>query len=130
MFKWRVNSILGFIAFLFSFGFSYINNTWQTSLFRAVIGFLLFFLLGALVTIVWNQMISQKNEPLRTNNRAEEEQNLDDKPKKSAEEQGEEHSFQAMSLGALHKGDSESTSGEEVAQAIRTMMNDNGRDSS
>jgi len=57
---WLVNLLLGVFAFLFTFFFSAPNNTWQLALFRAGIGFLLFFLLGFPLRILLHEIASKK----------------------------------------------------------------------
>ncbi|WP_318507779.1 hypothetical protein [Bacillus sp. T3] len=44
--NWKINILLGATGFLFTYLFSFMNNTWLTSIFRASLVFLLFFLLG------------------------------------------------------------------------------------
>lgn len=102
----KVNTIIGFIAFLITGLFSLVNNTWQLSLFRAGIGFLLFFILGNLLSILLHQILS-KNYSNSTRI-----QNVNEKSNKSTvrEEKVEdipldEPSFQAIPLQSLHNGE-------------------------
>ena len=59
---WLFNVILGFSAFLFTFFFSIINNTLETSLLRAAMGFILFFVLAYALRYV----LAQKNMGITT----------------------------------------------------------------
>ena len=58
--NWRINAFLALLASLFTFFSSIFNNTWQTSLLRALIGFLLFFFLGNIIRVAINQNNSNK----------------------------------------------------------------------
>lgn len=58
--NWKINTILGCTGFLFTYLFSIMNNTWQTSLFRAGIGFLLFFLLAYVLRFVLHQTLEKQ----------------------------------------------------------------------
>jgi uncharacterized membrane protein YraQ (UPF0718 family) len=99
----KVNIILGFVAFLFTYLFSVANNTWQTSLFRAFLGFLIFFILGFALSFILKQKEAKKHDsmsesPLNvTPEKVETEQKkLVDKELKS------EPSFQSIPLNSLH----------------------------
>jgi len=103
--NWGVSIIFGVMAFLCTFFFSLTNNTWQTSLFRAGIGFLLFFILGYLTKFILKQ-ISQKKIPLHTNQNSEDEgiPKIDQEERES-EAKMDETDFQAIPLQALHNGE-------------------------
>ena len=60
--SWKVNACLGLTAFIFGYGLSLVNNTWTTSLFRALIGFVLFFVIGYLIRMIFFQMGMRKTE--------------------------------------------------------------------
>jgi flagellar biosynthesis/type III secretory pathway M-ring protein FliF/YscJ len=116
--NWKLNAILGLIPFLLTYLFSFTNNTWQTSMFRACIGFLLFFVLGYMIRLVLNQMKIKKNSSSVHEHIAVEESNAETEIKKYVEDVLKE-SFQQISLQALHKGEN-TKDPEEVAQTIRT----------
>ncbi|MBL4952963.1 hypothetical protein JK635_12140 [Neobacillus sp. YIM B02564] len=125
--SWRINAILGLTAFILSFVLSFVNNTWQTSLFRAVIGFVLFFIFGYLLRMIFQQMTSRKsgdklppqtmNQPYSAKANAAKQSHsqwqeaVNGKGKSKAPEVSKENAhFQAISLEALHtkKGSNES----------------------
>jgi uncharacterized membrane protein YraQ (UPF0718 family) len=118
--RWKVNGFMGLIVSLFTYLFSYPNNTWQTTLFRAGIGFLLFFVVGIILQFVLHQVNSKNNTDRdQKQNRLEETQ-----AKSVANIQGgdiplEEPSFQAFPLEALHSGGDEKDL-EKTVQTIRT----------
>ncbi|WP_052353717.1 hypothetical protein [Neobacillus jeddahensis] len=103
--SWRVNVLLGFFAFLFTFLFSMVNNTWQTSLIRAGFGFLLFFLLGYMVRLGMYQNIAKKNPDLdqtdMTNRIGKQQVEQSHQGEKVSKDQP---SFQSIPLGAIHHG--------------------------
>ncbi|MEH7307808.1 hypothetical protein [Neobacillus drentensis] len=102
--NWRLNTILGLTAFLLTYIFSYSNNMWQTSLFRACIGFLVFFLLGFVVRIVLNEVKIKKTSSTVDDHHTVEGSNIEQETNKHIEEVMEE-SFQQIPLHGLHKGD-------------------------
>lgn len=106
--SWRINAFLGLIAFIFSYFLSSINNTWQTSLFRAVIGFILFFIAGYLVRLILHQPETESQQPKQNlpKYRSKEENQTNDTPEVTKDES----TFQAVSLNALHdrKGEDQS----------------------
>jgi hypothetical protein len=96
--NWRVNAMLGITAFLFTYFFSLVNNTWLTSLFRAGIGFLIFFIFGFFLRFVVNhQIVSKKNPGEEFSPKVEREKKID-------EEAIDDPLFQALPLHSLHKG--------------------------
>lgn len=105
--KWGVSAIYGIIAFLLTFCFSIVNNTWFTSLFRAVIGFILFFMLGYIIRFVLRYIVSMKNsEQVQKTN-----PDVDSLPEAgqavpSLEETNVETVFQSIPLQSLHDGKS------------------------
>lgn len=104
--NWRVNAMLGITAFLFTYFFSFVNNTWVTSLFRAGIGFLIFFIFSFFLRfVVHHQIVSKKNTGIIQEQNAGE----DSSPKMEQEKKIDEQPiadplFQALPLHALHKG--------------------------
>lgn len=121
--KGWVSSIFGFMAFLLSYLFSIVNNTWQTSLFRASIGFLLFFALGFMLTTVLQQVLMKRTAESVGANPPE---------KGKTEEQlevNEEDGFQSISLQTLHSGGEQKPSDEAVTKAARSWIKENGGDS-
>ncbi|WP_251554681.1 hypothetical protein [Neobacillus muris] len=56
--------LLGFTAFVISFFVSLLHNTWAMALFRSVIGFVLFFILGLVVRFILNQILPKMNPAL------------------------------------------------------------------
>jgi len=125
--NWGVNGIIGLTVSLFTYYFSYTNNTWQTSLLRAVIGFLLFFVLS----IVF-QLVLQQVDTIKKTDRDEKQNHVDrasPKPEPEPLVQDdevimEESSFQAFSLDALHSSDIPKDS-EITVQTIRTWNKQN-----
>jgi hypothetical protein len=104
--NWGFNAFLGLTAFFFTYFFSYTNNTWQTSSFRAGIGFLFFFVLGYIFRFVLQQIGSKKNTGLITNQNMGERSIPKAKQKNQVEEEPiDEPSFQAMPLQSLHNGE-------------------------
>ena len=105
------------------------NNTWQTSLFRAGIGFLLFFTVGYLLLFVLHQIL-QKKVSLSSNDKVAEEGKPEfEQEKQLVEGPMDESAFQAIPLQALHSGDHQNPSEEAAAQVTRTWMKENRGDS-
>jgi putative Mn2+ efflux pump MntP len=102
--NWGVSTIFGVMAFICTFFFSLLNNTWQTSLFRAGIGFMLFFILGYLTMFSLKQ-ISQKKMASHTNEKSEDEGKAKIDQERETEAKMDETDFQAIPLQALHNGD-------------------------
>jgi len=99
--NWGVYGFIGLTASLFTYFFSYTNNTWQTSLFRAGMGFFLFFVLGIILQFIVHQVDSINNTA-----RDQKQNSVDGKEQKTGsithgEVPMEEQSFQALSLDAL-----------------------------
>lgn len=103
--SWRESLLLGVISFLFTYLFSIINNTWQMSMLRAGIGFLLFFLLGYIFQFLFHQMVSAKSISLPAEEMYEEENEQIDHQNRTDFDQNEEPLFQEITLGSLHNGD-------------------------
>lgn len=106
--NWKVNAGLGLTAFLLTFCFSCVNNTWFTSLFRAGIGFLAFFLFSYIFRFALAQILSKKNSgPIQKP--SGEEMEAANTRQESPGEKAElgEPSFQAIPLNALHSFDEE-----------------------
>lgn len=110
----KVNIIIGFTAFFITGLFSLVNNTWQLSLFRAGIGFLLFFILGNILTFFLYQNLSKsKAETTQTQKVNENRINISEMKEQVEEitltESGDklvnESSFQAIPLQSLHNGE-------------------------
>lgn len=105
--NWRFNAILGLSALLFTYFFSFVNNTWQTSTLRAGIGFLVFFVVGYFLRVVLYQLVSKKSAG------NSKKQNLDNNSTEMVEriiqeeENGpvDEHLFLSLPLHAIHKGE-------------------------
>jgi uncharacterized membrane protein YraQ (UPF0718 family) len=104
--NWRVNAILGIIAFLLTYLFSFVNNTWLTSSFRAGIGFLIFFVLGFFLRfLLKHQLVSKNNTGLiQKQNVGEEFSPKVEQEKKIDEEALDDPLFLALPLHSLHKG--------------------------
>jgi hypothetical protein len=123
--KWRANVILGLSAFLFTYFLSLVNNTWKTSLIRASIGFLLFFILAYIVRLVLYQIGSNKNSCLNLDEKKVEGSNPDAESKNHLEEVSSgESSFHALPLHSLHNG-TEANDPEKIANTIRTWTTQN-----
>lgn len=125
--NWRVNVLLGFPAFLFTYFFSYVNNTWQISLFRATIGFILFFMVGYIVRYILHQ-IALKND---SSSNKKHHQNIEIESSQAVEgdnqvEKGQmvDSSFQTIPLHSLHNGASVENP-ENKAQIIRAWTSQN-----
>lgn len=115
--KWRVNIFLGLLAFVFSWAFSFANNMWLTSLFRAFIGFFIFFLFGLILQILFQLFNYSKND----NSKAQvslSEIHTRAEILNTSEHNNEENSFTGISLETLHE-QNEDTDYKKVAQAIR-----------
>ena len=102
-FNWKLNAILGLTAFLLTYLFSITNNMWPTSLFRACIGFLIFFILGYVLRLVLNQLIIKKSSSSDNEDHLMEGSNTDLETKNQGDELLEE-SFQQIPLTGLHSG--------------------------
>jgi uncharacterized membrane protein YraQ (UPF0718 family) len=101
--KLKINMAMGVIAFLFTYFFSFLNNTWQTSLFRAIGGFILFFLLGFVLRIILKQMAVNKTVSMRDESKLVVENNIEiEKDHPKVEELAGEPGFQAVPLHSLH----------------------------
>lgn len=99
----KVNIILGFITFLFTYLFSIVNNTWQTSLFRALLGFLLFFILGFIVLFILGLIGAKKQENSDDSLFKKGHLNEETVQKKNDEiELKSEPGFQSIGLDSLH----------------------------
>lgn len=123
--NWGINAILGLTAFLFTYFFSLVNNTWQTSISRAGIGFLLFFILGYIFRFVLYQIALKKTLDLIQKKSREEENKQEEKRKSHVEEVTmDEPSFQAIPLRSLHNGE-DAKDPEKVASTIRTWTKQN-----
>ncbi|MDQ0199540.1 hypothetical protein [Neobacillus ginsengisoli] len=122
--NWGVNAILGFIAFLLTYIFSFMNNTLLTSLIRAGIGFLLFFIVGNMLQLVLQHMVTKKNSDLvQQQNEVETSKVGDGKSPIEKVELGEQ-SFQSLPLDLLHNGD-RTLGPEKIAKAIQTWTSEN-----
>ncbi len=103
--NWRVNAVLGLLAFIFTFTFSLINNTWITSLFRAGIGFIVFFIFAYILRIVMYQIISKKNADFLPKQNREKESSVESVSNTQIEDSSiDNQSFQAVTLQSLHNG--------------------------
>lgn len=123
--NWGVNAILGLTAFILTFFISLVNNTWQTSSFRAVVGFLLFFLFGYLLRFILHEIGLNKNSDQVQKPNTEEERNpeLDWKEQVEVGPMGDQ-SFQAVPLQSLHNG-LDARDSEKGANTIRTQTGPN-----
>lgn len=103
VFSWKVNVILGVLAFLFTYIFSFLHNTWQTSLYRACIGLFLFFIIGYCLQFVTYQILTKKKMAAdQTLGRTEGYTITKDGAIGDGNLTGEEPSFRAISLQSLH----------------------------
>jgi uncharacterized membrane protein YraQ (UPF0718 family) len=101
--KLKINMTMGVIAFLFTYLFSFLNNTWQTSLFRAIGGFIIFFLLGFVLSFILKQLAGNTNVSLEEEPKLVVENNSEiEKDHPKVEELTEEPGFQAVPLHSLH----------------------------
>lgn len=119
--KWSMNIILGVTAFLLTYSFSIVNNTWPDSLFRAGIGFILFFVISFFLRFLLQQMFS-KNASDHDQKKTIAQKN----PKivKKEEVPREEAPFQAIPLTALHE-ELGTKDPEKIAQTIQTWTREN-----
>ncbi|WP_413300326.1 hypothetical protein AA0X95_18250 [Bacillus sp. 1P10SD] len=104
--NWKVNTMLGLTAFLLTYLFSFTNNTWQTAVFRASIGFVIFFVLGYILRVVLNQMSLKKaTSQIEIQNTGEASYlDLELEVLGEAVLEEESPSFQQIPLTALHNG--------------------------
>lgn len=108
---WKVNTIMGATAFLLTYFFSITNNIWQTSILRAIFGFLFFFLLGYILRLVLSQMNVKKIE---NNSNPIHEHFTEDVLEQEQEEllgeiNKEDRLFQQIPLHSLHQGEDRSS---------------------
>ncbi len=102
--KWGVSLIFGVIAFMLTYSFSIVNNTWLPSLFRAVIGFFLFAILGFSLRFILRSIASVRKESPVTKPSPKV-----DSPQEAVQENApvedstDEPVFQRMNLDSLHK---------------------------
>jgi uncharacterized membrane protein YraQ (UPF0718 family) len=123
--NWRVNGILGITALFFTYFFSLVYNTWQTSLFRAGIGFIFFFVLGYSLRFVLQQIGSNKNSDLTLKENMGEVSNPEVEQKNQVEEASMvESSFHAIPLHSLHNGENEKDP-TNIRHTIRTWTAQN-----
>jgi len=115
--KWGVNIILGLLAFVFSWLFSFANNMWLTSLVRACIGFFIFFLFGLILQIVFQLFNYSKKDLSKTEGSISEIQTREE-ISITSEHQIEEHSFTGISLETLHE-QNDDTDYKKNAQVIK-----------
>lgn len=101
---WKVNGLLGLTVFLFTYVFSIMNNTWATSLFRAGIGFLLFFLLGFVLRFVLFMSTKMKNQVATKPTQVEENPPKEELKMEYEQASTEERDFEALPLQQLHDG--------------------------
>ncbi|MCH6266809.1 hypothetical protein [Neobacillus citreus] len=100
--SWKMNLYLGSITFLLTYLFSIYTNTWQTSLFRASIGFLLFFILGYVLRyLLYHAVVRKDLKQTMLNEEVEHTSNEAQAPYVDKVE-GEEPSFQSVPLQSLH----------------------------
>ncbi|MDF2535262.1 MAG: hypothetical protein K0R18_1421 [Bacillales bacterium] len=107
--SWRGSLFLGFISFLFTFLCSVGNNTWQMSLFRAVIGFLIFFLLGTILQLLLHLIVPMNSTDMQSEEDKEELSEQSETQEEIDSTQSEDPLFQEVNLGSLHNGDSSIT---------------------
>lgn len=90
---WKLSSVIGLVAFILTYWLSIYNNTWQTALFRACIGFLLFFIWGLGFRFILQSIMQsgQKGNSF--------DEGIDNEMTEQSEVEG---SFQELSLEALH----------------------------
>lgn len=119
---WVVNLIFGISAFLFTYFFSIINNTWKTSASRGVIGFILFFVLGYFLRFVLNpKALGATPAP---SNKIEVNSDTERLNMTNELEQVEDTPFQAISLQSLHRV-VDSKDPKIIADTIRTIASQN-----
>lgn len=106
--------MIGLIVALITGLFSFFNNTWQLSLFRAGIGFLLFFLLGNILSFFLYQKVSKSESKnardqisnMKSNKSIEIKEKVEDlQLAETLDEIVDEPVFQAIPLQSLHNGE-------------------------
>jgi phosphotransferase system glucose/maltose/N-acetylglucosamine-specific IIC component len=100
--KYKVNIVLGLISLLFTYLFSFVNNTWQTSLIWAVGGFILFFLLGFAFHFMIKQMADKTYKALKEKSIDTAVNQETEMKNTKVEELADEASFQSVPLHSLH----------------------------
>jgi phosphotransferase system glucose/maltose/N-acetylglucosamine-specific IIC component len=103
--NWRVNLIFGIIAGILTYGFSIANNTWLPSLFRALLGLLLFAVLGCILQFVLRFIASMKDQGSSKKQETKVDNPLEpNKEHAEVEDVNEEPLFQSLPIEALQKG--------------------------
>jgi hypothetical protein len=98
--NWKFNFFFGLVAFVGTFLFSLPNNTWQISIFRGSIGFILFFLISYFVRAFLFVLISRKAKQDIDKNLP----NIEpDFHQVKSEEVNSEEQFESLPLHALHQ---------------------------
>ncbi|WEG11223.1 hypothetical protein PU629_13735 [Pullulanibacillus sp. KACC 23026] len=93
--KWLFSLICGLTAFFLTFVCSLATNTWKTALTRALIGFVVFLVIGLIARLVLSASSSVSMPTEAKQSQSKQERSLH-------EEKQDEASFQAMSLEELH----------------------------
>lgn len=102
--KWKVNVFLGFSGFLVTYLFSITNNTWQTTIIRAVFGLIFFYLLGLILRYVLSLKGANSVKPqLKGDNTKAELKKTREQKQNQEKGTKEDIPFQAISLHSLHK---------------------------
>lgn len=102
--NWKLNAILGITAFLLTYLFSFTNNMWQTALFRASLGFLVFFVLGYVVRLILNKVKIKTTSSSFHEYHSVEGSKVEMEASKHVGKELED-SFQQIPLNGLHKGE-------------------------
>lgn len=119
--RWGVNIIIGFTAFLLTYVFSFVNNTWQTSLFRAGIGFILFLVLGFILQIFFSQKPVQNDRNGIQVEISDDGRNQEPEMTSEMDDSKGEEAFQALPLQSLHDLNGELP--KDIAQTIKSWIN-------
>ncbi|MHC0038151.1 hypothetical protein [Pseudoneobacillus sp. C159] len=104
----RFNFIIGVAAWLGTFLFSLPNNTWQTSLFRGLIGFFIFFIFSYFIRSIIHIIISMKDAAVKTPEQEKKAEDLrfaetDEIEQVTEDIQDDDSMFQSIPLHSLHK---------------------------
>jgi hypothetical protein len=101
--NWKFNFFFGLVALVFTLLFSLPNNTWQTTIFRGLIGFFIFYILAYLVRAIFFLIISRKTKQVFASEMEHENEAFDPFIEEESNDFTFENQFESIPLHALHK---------------------------